>query len=33
MPPPREISVLGHRIAFYEKDEGPLLAETRIDKP
>jgi pimeloyl-ACP methyl ester carboxylesterase len=25
MPPPREVSVLGHRIAYYEKGEGPPL--------
>jgi pimeloyl-ACP methyl ester carboxylesterase len=25
MPPPRELSVLGHRIVYYEKGEGPPL--------
>jgi pimeloyl-ACP methyl ester carboxylesterase len=25
MPPPREVQVLGHRIAYYEKGEGPPL--------
>src|SRR5471030_599206 len=25
MPPPSEVDVLGHRIAYYEKGEGPPL--------